>query len=124
MLKDYVAASYRTVVEFELAFDDGRNNGFGFPCDKNGKLLESEEENPEIHRNYHDCMKHPERFKRFNRIVRLERRVRDDAYGTCICGERVELWDQHMGACECPNCGRWYNLFGQELLPPAYWGDD
>lgn len=124
MLKNYSPAECRTVVEFELVFDDGHNNGFGFPCDKDGKLLESEEQNPAAHRNYQECLKHPDWFERFNCIVRTERRVLDNAHGTCICGEDVELWDQYLGACECPNCGRWYNLFGQELNPPEYWAGD
>ena len=27
MLKNYVRAEYRTIVEYELCFDDGENNG-------------------------------------------------------------------------------------------------
>ena len=124
MLKDYMPVEHSTVEEYELVFDDGHNNGFGFPCDKDGKLLESEDKNPAAHRNYQECLKHPERFVRFNRIVRTERRVRENAHGICVCGEEVELWNQYMGACECPNCGRWYNLFGEELNPPELWEED
>jgi hypothetical protein len=29
-----------------------------------------------------------------------------------------------MGANECPHCGQWYNVFGQELLPPDQWEED
>lgn len=119
MLKNYTPAGHSTVVSYELAFDDGRNNGFGFPCDENGKLLEGL--TPEAIANYNRCKEHPERFERFNKIVRHEHRVRDNAHGTCSCGEEIELWDQYMGACECPKCGQWYNLFGQELLPPENW---
>ena len=36
----------------------------------------------------------------------------------------VELWDQYYGACQCPECGKWYNLFGQSLLPPDCWEED
>ncbi len=43
------------------------------------------------------------------------------AVGRCECGAEVELRNQYMGACECSGCGRWYNLFGQELLPPEQW---
>lgn len=40
--------------------------------------------------------------------------------------ELIDLWDEYLGACECPNCGRWYNIMGQELNPPSTWrdGDD
>lgn len=57
-------------------------------------------------------------------IIRPEREAngyKPPAYGTCHCGGTVELTDEYMGACECPNCGQWYNLFGQELLPPDMW---
>lgn len=124
MMKNYEPAAYRTVVDYELVFDDGRNNGFGFPCNRDGKLLESEEQNPAAHENYRNCLKHPGRFARFNKVVRYERSVRDNARGTCICGSEVELYGQYLGACQCPGCGRWYNLFGQELLPPDKWQED
>lgn len=29
-----------------------------------------------------------------------------------------------MGACQCPKCGKWYNIFGQALLDPEFWEDD
>ena len=45
------------------------------------------------------------------------------ARAICECGKEIELYAQYMGACECPHCGRWHNLFGQELLPPEQWGD-
>ena len=50
----------------------------------------------------------------------------EPATGVCECGHRIALWDEYMGACECPHCGRWYNLFGQELNHPDTWrnGDD
>lgn len=124
MLRNYTPAEYRTAVDYELVFDDGHNNGFGFPCDRDGKLLESMEQNPAAHENYQFCLNHPERFERFNQVVKHERRVRDNAHGTCICGNELELYDQYLGACQCEKCGRWYNLFGQELLPPDQWKKD
>ena len=124
MLKNYTPGNYHTVVEYELVFDDGYNNGFGFPCDANGKLLQSEEDNPAAHRNMRWCLEHLEKFIRFNKILKHERSVRDNAHGTCICGNEVELWDQYMGACQCEKCNRWYNLFGQELLLPENWEED
>lgn len=120
MLKNYVPTQYRTVVDYELVFDDGYNDGFGFPCDAHGELLETEEQNPAAYKNYRYCLQHPERFQRFNMIVERKYRVQYNAHGTCICGAEVELYDQYNGACQC-KCGRWYNLFGQELLPPEQW---
>jgi len=121
MLKKYKPAESRVEVGYERIFDDGHNNGFGFPCDKNGKLLGTESWAPAARENYKFCMEHPEKFERFNKIVRLEFRARDNASGICECGARVDLWNQYCGACECPECGRWYNLFGKEILPPEQW---
>ena len=39
----------------------------------------------------------------------------------CECNQHFELTNQYLGACKCPRCGRWYNLFGQELNPPETW---
>ena len=124
MLKNYIPASYHTVIEYELVFDDGCNNGYGFPCDANGKLLQSEKENSVAHENMRRCLEHPEKFVRFNKLIATERRAYDNAHGTCICGNEVELWDSYLGACQCEKCGRWYNLFGQELLPPENWEEE
>lgn len=71
--------------------------------------------------NFEFCMNHPERFTRFNKILRRVRSYQDNARGKCECGAEIELWNQYMGACQCQNCGLWYNLFGQELLPPSDW---
>ena len=124
MLRNFTPHKYYTIKEYELVFDDGYNNGYAFPCDANGNLLQSEEENPCAHANMRRCLEHPEKFVRFNKIIKYERSVRDNAHGTCVCGNEVELWDSYLGACQCEKCGRWYNLFGQELLPPENWEED
>jgi len=41
----------------------------------------------------------------------------------CECGKESELYSHHLGACQCPYCGRWHNLFGQELIDPYFWED-
>lgn len=124
MLTNYVPPEYKDVVMYELAFDDGCGNGYGFPCDINGKLLESEEENPVAYKSLRWCLEHPEGFVRFNEVVEYTRTVRDNAHGTCECGNEVELWNQYYGSCQCEKCGQWYNVFGQELLPPECWEED
>ena len=120
MLKEYVPAEWKTITEYEIAFDDGANNGFAFPCDADGNLLPMHEC---AMKNYKNCMAHPEKFERWNKKIRLHRRYKENAHGRCICGREVVLWDQYYGSCEC-ECGRWYNLFGQELLPPEAWETD
>lgn len=124
MLKNYKQGEWKTVIEYGLVFDDGHGNGFCFPCDREGKLLESKDQNPAAYENYQSCMKHPERFVRFDEIERYEWEYREPGRGTCICGAEVELNDQYYGACQCPECGRWYNLYGQRLLPPEQWEHD
>jgi hypothetical protein len=50
------------------------------------------------------------------------------AVGKCHCGEEIELNPRcaYYGGIECPECGQWYNLFGQELNPVETWsqGED
>ena len=122
MLKNYTPKEYRTVVDHSLVFNYDRNSGFSFPCDANGNVNISNL-NPCAARNLNECMAHPEKFQDFAKVETNRWRVSDPAHGTCECGEEVYLYDEYMGACECPNCGRWYNLFGQELNPPSSWAD-
>lgn len=121
MINSYVPAETKILVEHELVFDDGHNNGFGFPCDANGKVFDLQ---PETAQNLAYCLKCPQEFKRWNEVVTTKRYYKEPAHGTCVCGTEVELYDQYYGACQCPNCGRWYNLFGQSLLPPEQWERD
>ena len=122
MLKQFTRGEWKVEVTFELAFDDGCNNGFGFPCDFNGKplpgLTKAAEENLAW------CKEHPEKFERAGEIITLKRRVREPDMAVCECFQTFEVFNQYYGACQCPRCGRWYNLFGQELLPPDQWEDD
>ncbi len=122
MISNYTPAEYKIVVEYDLVFDDGHDNGFAFDCDENGVL--SEHLQPEAKANYEWCLKHPERFERFNKVVARKWRIREDAHGICHCGNIVYLRDEYYGACQCTECGQWYNLSGQELLPPEDWQEN
>lgn len=122
MIQNYTPAQYRIITEYNLMFDDGRGNGFAFACDKNGQLLEGLQ--PEAIENYKWCLDYPERFVRFNKVVAYSYRVKDFAHGTCHCGNEVDLYDEYYGACQCDECGQWYNLSGQELLPPEDWEEN
>jgi hypothetical protein len=73
--------------------------------------------------NYRYALEHEDKYVRFNRVIKRERDYKELAHGTCECGEEVYLQNEYMGACECPNCGRWYNLFGQELNPVNTWSN-
>ena len=93
--------------------------GFSFNCDEAGEL---NRENKAQMENYTYALSHPEQFEDRGR-VRYQREYMEPAQGICACGARVVLNNQYLGACECPGCGQWYNLFGQELLPPELWED-
>jgi hypothetical protein len=122
MIKNYVPAECRTETRYDIVFDDGYGNGWCFPCDANGEFLDKTNEC--AYANYLEALKHPEKYVRYNKIVSQKYTVKDNAHGTCICGNEVELYDSYYGACQCEKCGRWYNIFGQELLPPDQWEHD
>lgn len=121
MLRNLVRGGYKTSVEYTLEFFFDRTGGFSFPCDEYGNILPLK--SPEAAENLEWCRNHPEKFE-FIEIRRRKYNWREPDSGTCYCGERVELVDEYCGACQCPKCGQWYNLFGQELLSPEEWEMD
>ena len=123
MLKNIVNASYKMNVEYKLEFLDDHGSGASFPCDKLGNLLKDKMPDEAL-TNYEYCINHPEHFTTFNEVNRYAYRYKELAHGTCLCGHEVYLHNQYMGACQCEVCGRWYNLFGESLLPPDQWEED
>ena len=121
MIKNFKNGEEITEICYEVVFDDGKYNGFGFPCDENGNVKKMANEIAQ--ENYEYCLKHPEKFARYNKVIKEKHVYRENNTGTCECGEEIELVDQYLGACECPNCGRWYNMWGQELNNPNTWSD-
>lgn len=96
--------------------------GFSFPCDKEGNLKTDDIYYNDWKKIYDFCVSNPDKF--------IDKGITEDiwtymenAKALCICGKEIELYDEYMGACECPYCGRWYNLFGQELKNQEYWED-
>ena len=122
MLKNIIPAERVVDISYELSFDDGRHNGFGFPCDEDGNV--SPTLNSAALENLEYCKAHPEKFIRYGVVDRRKQMWVNPAHGTCRCGETVELINEYCGACSCKKCGKWYNLFGQELLPPEQWESD
>ena len=108
-------------VEFfrEFTYVDDPYSGYSFPCDSDGTVHFKCEEAKE---NYEYAVSHPELIKDLG-IVKREYKYTEPAVGKCSCGEEVALEDHYLGACQCPNCGKWYNIFGQELVSPEYWED-
>lgn len=84
-----------------------------FSCDENGKL-ERPADQERIDKllatgDYHDDG--VEKHERWNHIP---------GEGTCTCGEVVTL----RGFTNTCDCGRDYNMSGQELAPRAQWGEE
>ena len=108
---------------YRLNFDVDDYGGLSFPCDKDGNVR-IEEENQAAWRNYEHAVAHPEMFCRPAYVSKRKSSWWEPAEAKCGCGEVFELVNEYMGACECPRCGKWYNMSGQELLPPKEWGWD
>lgn len=105
---------------------NGRNfneGGCSFPCNENGNLLENL--TIQAIENFHYCINHPEKYKDMG-IKKSAWSYMENAKLKCDCGEVFELYNEYLGACECPKCSRWFNLFGQEVNNPETWkdGDD
>ena len=122
MLKNYTRGEWKTDRWYEINYDREDGSGFAFPCDEYGNP--DPDMNPAALKNLEWCRSHADEFVVAGEIVSRKNTYREPASGVCSCGHRVELWDQYMGACSCEKCGRWYNLFGQELLPPEQWEQD
>ena len=125
MIKDYKDSWVEEIEEYNLLFYTDRSGGLSFPCDKDGNILPLEYD--QAKKNYEYAMNHPEHYPYAWKVVKKHvRRYRNPASGICNCGERIDLRNEYLGACECPNCGQWWNMFGQELNNPETWrdGDD
>lgn len=122
MIDNFVPCHMEDIAIHRLVFDDGMNNGFSFPCNEHGSLLPGVADC--ARENYEFCMANQNSFVRSNEVVSFNQRVVVAATGTCHCGNNMELHDEYYGACRCGKCGQWYNMFGQELLPPDEWEEE
>ena len=123
MLKNLVRGKMQTDISYYLAFDDGNGSGFWFPCDKDGNMPDDMPDSARS--NLKRCLADPGRFVRSGEVVSTSHSYRAPDRGICSrCGTEIELTNEYMGACSCPECGQWYNLFGQELMPPRHWRED
>lgn len=120
MLKNYIPIERKEETFYRRDFQrigEPDGCGFSFESDRYGNLtgrIEAQNEN------FRFVQSHPEMFRDLGAVLH-RCSYTEPAHGTCECGEEVFLFDQYMGACECHGCGRWYNLFGYELLPPDDW---
>lgn len=78
---------------------------------------------PEAEKNYIWCKEHPEEVECLG-VVTNTWSCRVPTLARCECGEEIYLKDEYYGSCQCPNCGRWYSMFGDELNSPENWTED
>ena len=112
----------KTSIRRTIEFDSRIYEGCGYSFDADEKWQPIFEAEP-ARKSWEYCMSHPEELEGPTRRT-YEQKYTEPAEGKCSCGETVVLNDQYLGACQCPKCGQWYNLFGQALLDPEYWEDD
>jgi len=110
---------------YDLLFEDNLHpgSGYGFPCTKEGKLIESEI-TPLGLDNYYFCMQHIGTMYHQPEIREFTNRYVEPAIAECTCGEHVSLADPLTNYC---GCGRAYNMSGQEVCPELAeepWDDD
>lgn len=121
MLQNLVPSERVHENRYTIEFIAENTAGFSFPCDANGNLDKDNMTKAAID-NYNMCINsNPEDWEIFNELHVERWSYIEPAHGTCDCGEDVVLIDEYYGACQCPKCGKWYNLFGQELRDPDEW---
>lgn len=123
MIRDYKASWSENCVRYMVNFYNYPDGGCGFDCDENGNV-DLDKLNEIARGKYLDAMANPDKFPyAWNEVEKIRGTVRHPATGTCECGKRIELRADYLGACECPKCHRWYNVFGDELKNPRHWND-
>ena len=122
MLKNIIASKSEEKFYFRLDFNlkEEPSAGFSFDCDEKGNVKIT---NEAAQKNYEYAKAHPEKYDG-PFIRKINYTDVEPAHGECSCGNTVYLQNQFMGACQCSKCGKWYNLFGQELLSPEFWREE
>lgn len=98
---------------------ESHGNGYSFPTLPNGDYDTNDE--------HYSCWKESLEWCKANPDKIDDDGVEEEKWswmeplkGECKCGEILYV----EGDTECPNCGQWYNGFGQELKNPEYWYED
>lgn len=124
MLEIIKERKVRIEKEYYINFDCRDDDSCGFIFPANPDETPALDKMPaEARRNYCECEMNVDLYNRW--FEEREVKVVDYAVGKCRCGAEVELTDDAwMGAVQCEKCGKWYNIYGQELRDPKYWEDD
>lgn len=122
MLKIIKERTSETIREYfiEFKYKDDPDAGFCFPATVHGdpdfNCMSSE-----ALANYEACLTDDHLTEA--EFTKHEWTYMNPALGLCSCGREIVLECDHAGAVRC-DCGKWYNLFGQELIDPKYWEED
>ena len=122
MLKIIKERLPETIIDryIEFLYKDDKNAGFMFPALPNGEP-DFDHMPKEAKANYEKCLT-DDRLEA-PEFIKDEHTYMNPAVGLCSCGKEVVLDGGYQGAVQC-DCGKWYNLFGQELRDPEYWERD
>jgi hypothetical protein len=104
----------------EFLYKDDPEAGFMFPATSTGDP-DFDKMPPAAKANYERCLTDP--ALKEPEFVEDERTYMNPAVGLCSCGQEIILDADYQGAVRC-DCGKWYNIFGQELKDPEYWERD
>jgi len=88
-------------------------SGYAFKVDKKGNLLNEAQRDT-----FNRLSKHPGYIDLG--VQEIIRYITEPAIGKCVCGAKVHLNGNYMGATEC-ECDRWYGMDGTEMNPPDMW---
>ena len=122
MLKIIKERTPETVSEYyiEFKYKDDPDAGFCFPATVHGDP-DFAHMTPEASANYEACL--TDKRLTEGEFTKHEWTYMNPALGLCSCGKEVVLESDYNGAVQC-ECGKWYNVFGQELIDPKYWTED
>ncbi len=104
----------------EFKYKDDPEAGFSFPATCHGDP-DFYAMGSEMLANYEACL--TDKRLTEGEFIKHEWTYVEPALGLCSCGKEIVLECDHAGAVRC-ECGKWYNLFGQELRDPKYWEED
>jgi hypothetical protein len=113
--------TYTTIYARYFERTDCEGAGFRFDSDKDGNVDEKKLE-PEALDSYRQCLTGTISGRPVvdRRVTSWERKHVQDKIGKCPCGQKVYL----SGFTNTCNCGRDYNMSGQELAPRSQWGEE
>lgn len=123
MLTNIKPADWETINEYRLSYSyrNDPGSGFAFRCDSQGNRFP----NTGADSNYMFATTEAAKADGkvvYNGIADWSREVRNPAHGKCACGRTVYLEYDNGHGIDC-DCGRIYNMSGQELRPRSQWED-